>query len=165
MSFSCPQLKCHTVLFDPSLGPSQVLSLRSRVDLGAAAMKEYPGLPKAHVITGASPSDCLVSYPEQSLVWSYPSAETLSLCSIAPKCITVISYSYSIFIAYISIGKGVNFYGEMNNVMDCEIAVNEFKRQSHFYVTFRTNTLMKGMNFLIPHQWVKLVPLLFCEGW
>ena len=35
-------------------------------------------------ITGTSPSDCLVSYPEHSLGESYPSAEMQSVYSPAP---------------------------------------------------------------------------------
>ena len=35
------------VLFDPLIGPYQVLPLRARVDLGAMAMKGYTALPKA----------------------------------------------------------------------------------------------------------------------
>ena len=41
------QFKCQTVLFDPSTGPSQVLPLQTRVDLGAIAMKGYSRFPKA----------------------------------------------------------------------------------------------------------------------
>ena len=38
----------HTlVLFDPYIGPYQVLPLRARVDLGAMATKEYSAFPKA----------------------------------------------------------------------------------------------------------------------
>ena len=32
---------CTLVLFDPKIGPNQVLPLRTRVDLGAMAMKGY----------------------------------------------------------------------------------------------------------------------------
>ena len=35
------------VLFNPSIGPYQVLPLRDRVDLGAIAMKGYSAFPKA----------------------------------------------------------------------------------------------------------------------
>ena len=35
-------------------------------------------------------------------------------------------------------------------VLDCDIIVNEFELQSHYYVHFRTNTVEKGMNPLIP---------------
>ena len=36
-----------TVLFDPYIGPYQVLPLRVRVDLGAVVMKKYTSIPKA----------------------------------------------------------------------------------------------------------------------
>ena len=35
------------VLFNPKIGPYQVLPFRARVDLGAMAMKGCPALPKA----------------------------------------------------------------------------------------------------------------------
>ena len=35
------------VLFNPKIGPYQVLPLRARVDLGAMAMKGYSAFPKA----------------------------------------------------------------------------------------------------------------------
>ena len=39
------------------------------------------------------------------------------------------------------------------NVLDCNIVVREFDLQSHYYVYFRTNTLGKDMNPLIPQLW------------
>ena len=41
-------------------------------------------IPQSSSITGASPSDCLVSYPELSLVGSYPSVEVQLVYSTAP---------------------------------------------------------------------------------
>ena len=38
------------VLFDPYIGPYQVLLLRARVDLGAMAMKGYSASPKTRVL-------------------------------------------------------------------------------------------------------------------
>ena len=35
------------VLFNPEIGPYQVLPLRARMDLGAMAMKGYSAFPKA----------------------------------------------------------------------------------------------------------------------
>ncbi len=40
------QFKCQTVLFDPQIGPYQVLPLRARVNLGAMATKGYSIFPK-----------------------------------------------------------------------------------------------------------------------
>ena len=43
----CTQLNDQTVLFDPQIGPFQVLPLRARVDLGVMAIKRYSTFPKA----------------------------------------------------------------------------------------------------------------------
>ena len=61
--------------------PYQMLPLQVRIDLGAMVMKGY--FPQSFSITGASPSDCLVSYPGHSLRESYPSAEMQSVYSTA----------------------------------------------------------------------------------
>ena len=56
-----------TVLFDPLIGPYQVLPFQTSVNLGAMAM------------TGALPSDGLMSYPSHSLgEYSSPSSEIQS---------------------------------------------------------------------------------------
>ena len=39
--------------------------------------------------------------------------------------------------------------GVMVEAMDCGIVVSEFVLQSRYYVHFRANTLVKGMNPLI----------------
>ena len=41
MSCVCTQFKCLTVLFDPLIGPCQVLPLWIRLDLGVMVMKGY----------------------------------------------------------------------------------------------------------------------------
>ena len=41
------QFKYQTVLFDPLIGPCQVLPCQARVDLGVMAMKGYLAFPKA----------------------------------------------------------------------------------------------------------------------
>ena len=51
-----------SVLFDPYIGPYQVLPPQARVDQGAMAMKGYNALSQSSSITGISLSDCLVSY-------------------------------------------------------------------------------------------------------
>ena len=38
------------ILFNPQIGPYQVLPFRARVDLGAMAMKEYSAFPKAQAL-------------------------------------------------------------------------------------------------------------------
>ena len=50
------------ILFNPYIGPYQMLPRQARVDLGAMAMKELC-IPQDSSITGTSPSDCLVSSP------------------------------------------------------------------------------------------------------
>ena len=52
---------------------------------------------------------------------------------------------------------GVCFCGVMVNVMDCGIAVSEFKLLSCYYIHFQTNILGKGMRTPLSSQlWVKL---------
>ena len=43
----CTQFECKTVLFDPKIGPYQVLPLRARMNVGVMAMKEYSTFSKA----------------------------------------------------------------------------------------------------------------------
>ena len=45
------------------------------------------------------------------------------------------------------------------NVLDFYIVVSEFELQLRYYVLFRTNTLKKGMNFIIPPAVGKIVAL------
>ena len=45
--------------------------------------------------------------------------------------------------------------GKLDYVLDYYIVVGEFKLQLRYYVHFRTYTLRKGMNPLIPQLWVK----------
>ena len=60
-------VKYQTVLFDPLIGPYQVLPLQARVDLGAIAIKVYFIFLKASKIE-ASPLDGFVLYPGHSLL-------------------------------------------------------------------------------------------------
>ena len=41
-------------------------------------------------------------------------------------------------------------FGIVTNMLDCDFELSKFKLQSHYYVHFQSNTLGKGMNFLIP---------------
>ena len=50
MSFLCIQFNGQTVLFDPSIGPYQILPLQAREDHGAMVMKGYSAFPKAPVL-------------------------------------------------------------------------------------------------------------------
>ena len=49
----------------------------------------------------------------------------------------------------------------MVKAMDCGIVVREFELQSHYYVHFRANTLVKGTNPLILPAMGWIVPLIF----
>ena len=49
-SFVCTQFKCQTVLFDPQIGPYQVLPLQVKVDPGVMAMKVCSIFPKALIL-------------------------------------------------------------------------------------------------------------------
>ena len=62
-SFVCTQFKCQTVLFDPLIGPFQVLPLQVRVHLGSNGYEEVLYIAQSSSITRALPSDCLISYP------------------------------------------------------------------------------------------------------
>ena len=46
--------------------------------------------------------------------------------------------------------EGRSPHGIVANVLDCDIVVSKFELQSLYYVHFRTNTLRKGMDPLIP---------------
>ena len=69
------------VLFDPSIGPYQVLPLWARVD---QRIKQGLRVPQSSSITEASPSDYIVSYPGHLLEESYPFAEMHLVYSAAP---------------------------------------------------------------------------------
>ena len=66
-----------------SIGPYQVPPLWARSDQGTMAIKGYSIFPRGPQ-TGASPSDCLMSYPGHSMGESYPSAEMQSVYFTAP---------------------------------------------------------------------------------
>ena len=51
--------------------------------------------------------------------------------------------------------------GEMVKAMDCGIVVSEFVLQLRYYVHFRANTLVKGINHLILLAMGQIIPLLF----
>ena len=40
----------------------------------------------------------------------------------------------------------------MDNVLNCDMVVQEFKLKLHYYIYFRTNTLGKDMIFFIPSK-------------
>ena len=73
------------VLFNPYIGPYQVLPLRGRVDLGAMAMKGYSAFPKDPALLELH--HWIVLCHIQDTRWgmeSYPSAEKQSVYSTAP---------------------------------------------------------------------------------
>ena len=72
-------------LFNPEIGPYQVLPLWARVDLGAMVMKGYSAFPKAPALL--EPHHQIVKCHIQDTRWrggSYPSAEVQSVYSTAP---------------------------------------------------------------------------------
>ena len=73
------------VLFNPLIGPYQVLPLRARVDLGAMAMKGVLRIPQSSSTPGTLPSDCLVSYPGHSLGGGLTPLQRCSQCILQPQ--------------------------------------------------------------------------------
>ena len=70
------------VLFDPSIGPYQILSLRARVDLGVMVVSGYSTFPKA--AAQLEPNHQIVSCHFPDTRWrevSHPSAEKQSVYS------------------------------------------------------------------------------------
>ena len=54
-----------------------------------------------------------------------------------------------------------NPLGVVANVMDCNLIVSEFELQLFYYIHYRTNTLGKYMNSIVPPTMGQIVPLLF----
>ena len=73
-----------------------MLPLRARVDLGAMAMKRVLRIPQSSSTAGTSPSDCLVSYPGNSLGGGVPPLQRCSQCILQPQLTgqTQIEYSF-----------------------------------------------------------------------
>ena len=55
----------------------------------------------------------------------------------------------------------------MVKVLDCGLEVSELELQSYNYVQFQTNTIGKGMNFLIPtpSYGLKSNTVVLLQGW
>ena len=79
-----------TVLFDPAVGSSQVLSLRVRVKLGAITMKRYSAFPKSPRL---EPRHQIVSCHIQDIRWG-----VLSLCIV------------TVIVFYIPVSWGCRMY-------------------------------------------------------
>ena len=61
------------------------------------------------------------------------------------------SFTKSISLVYLpKYHRGVSPRGVVANVFNCHIVVSKFELQSRYYAHFRTNTLEKGINPLIP---------------
>ena len=143
-------------------------------------------------ITGASPLDCLVSYPGNSWGRSYPSAKIQLVYSTAPadwasilcilyihhhlpkehfqvdgKLILVLSlvwtYLFKKWVDEISKNNWESSCGEVANVQCCDIVVSKFESYSCYYVHSRVHTFEKGMNSLIPQTMGWIVFLLFIK--
>ena len=68
MSFICTQFKCQTFLVDPIIGRTLSSATTSgQWGSGNKGNEEVLSIPQSSCITGASPSDCLVSYLGHSL--------------------------------------------------------------------------------------------------
>ena len=102
--FVCKQLNVKTVLFQTvqftihtefsSVWPmDRTLSASTPSQSGPGNERGF-GIPQSSSITGNSPSDCLVSYPEHFLGVSYPSAEKQSVYSTAPADWAMCIYIY-----------------------------------------------------------------------
>ena len=83
-SFVCTQYKCQTILFDPLIGPYQVLPHRAGLDQGAIKIKGYSAFFK--VLALLEPRyQIVLCHIQDTLVGreSYPLAETQSVYSLA----------------------------------------------------------------------------------
>ena len=72
------------VLFNPYIGPGQVLPRRARVDLGAMAMKKCYVFLKTQHYWNLTP-DCLVSYPGYWLGGGLTPLLKCSRCTLQPQ--------------------------------------------------------------------------------
>ena len=66
------------------IGPYQVLPFKDRVDPGNNGNDDVLRIPLRSSITGVSPLDWFMSYPEHLFGKSHPSAEMRSMYSTAP---------------------------------------------------------------------------------
>ena len=83
MWFVCTQFKCQTVLFDPYIGPYQVLPFQAWVDLVAIAMKGYSAFPKAPVLL--EPHHQIIKSYLGHLLWVGTSMQRWSWCILQPQ--------------------------------------------------------------------------------
>ena len=83
MSFVCPQFKCQTVLIRPIDRTFSGVTTPGQSGSGSNGNEGVLHIPQSSR-TGASPSDCLVSYLRNLLKKSYLSAEMQKVRSIAP---------------------------------------------------------------------------------
>ena len=94
-------------------------------------------------ITGASPSDCLVSYPGHSWGWSYPYAEKLSVYSTA-------SANWAKFTKFFSYKlKPLRFYGSHFLGYILIFAYTICQHLAQFSVNHLSHPVMPGLVFLL----------------
>ena len=61
---------------------------------------------------------------------------------------------------------GVIPHGVVDNVLDCDIIVSEFKLPSNSYIHFWTNALVKDMNLIIfPCYGLNNTTITLLQGW
>ena len=78
-----------------------------------------------------------------SFIFFYLSSQYFSVCLSLPCSVSLwvlsLLFNFSLFFGVVPLA----------NELDFDIIVSKFKPQSHYYVHLRTNTLGKGINFLI----------------
>ena len=82
------QQVCSLVLFDPYLRPYQVVNTLGQNEPGSDSKEGVLRISQRSSMTGALPSDCLVSYPGHSLGESYLSVEMPLVYSTPPTDLT-----------------------------------------------------------------------------
>ena len=112
------------------------------------------------------------SFPKGiSIMWYANSFVQDSAASHRPfptmKTITLQFYIPCILLIYFIFHKVFgNTYGIVANVLNCDIEVSEFELQLRYYIHFRTNSLEKATNSLIPPRWtLNSTYTLFLQGW
>ena len=116
----------HLVLFDTWMGPLSGALTLDKSGPGIDGNKGVLYIPPSSSITGISPSDCLVSYPEHLLGGG----------DLTP----------------LQKGRSSDQESSLNvvvNMLDCNIVESEFELQFRYYLCFQNHPLGKGMNLFI----------------
>ena len=73
------------VLFNPQIGPLSGATTPGQSGHGSDGNEGILRIPQSSITAGTSPSDCLVSYPGQSLVGCPTSQQGCSQCILQPQ--------------------------------------------------------------------------------